>query len=192
MIDSTRKRKKSNTSLWIMLVAIVAILVALFLLPSCGGSSSAAATTRVEVGAPAPDFTVEMLDGTRVTLADLRGKVVLLTFWTTWCPHCRTEMERIANEVVPCFADRNFVLLPVSRGESREAVAAFCAERGYDFPVALDPEESVFGRYASEYVPRCFVVAADGRVAASTVGYVPAEFDRLVQTIEDECNELNK
>ena len=123
MIDSTRKRKKSNTSLWIMLVAIVAILVALFLLPSCGGSGSAAATTRVEVGAPAPDFTVAMLDGTRVTLADLRGKVVLLTFWTTWCPHCRTEMERIANEVVPCFADRNFVLLPVSRGESREAVA---------------------------------------------------------------------
>ena len=58
--------------------------------------------------------------------------------------------------------------------------------------MALDPEESVFGRYASEYVPRCFVVAADGRVAASMVGYVPAEFDRLVQTIEDECNELNK
>lgn len=192
MIDPKRKRRKSNASLWIMLAAIAAIVVALLLLPSCSSEGSTTGTTRVEVGELAPDFTVEMLDGSRVTLAEQRGKAVLLTFWTTWCPHCRTEMERLATDVVGRFPDRDFVLLPVSRGESREEVEAFCAERGYGFPVAIDPEQTAYALYATEFVPRSFVIGRDGRVVACYVGYTPAEFEQMVSTIENECNETNE
>lgn len=192
MINSTRKRKKSNTSLWIMLAAIVAIVVALLLMPSCVSNESAAETTRVKIGELAPDFTVEMLDGGRVTLAEQRGKVVLLTFWTTWCPHCHAVMERLATDVMGRFTERDFVLLPVSRGESREEVAAFCNERGYLFPVAIDPEQTAYALYAKEFVPRNFVIGRDGRIVASYVGYTPEEFEQMLGTIEKECNETNE
>lgn len=185
MIDSTRKRKKSNTSLWIMLAAIVAIVVALFLLPSCT-SSSMQSNTRVAVGDMAPDFTVEMLDGSSVTLSEQRGKVALLCFWTTWCPHCQAEMAHVQEEIVDRYADRPFVFLPVSRGEERAEVSAFCGMSGYLFPVGLDPEQAVYGLYATEFVPRNFVITAEGRVAASYMGYSEEILAQIQQTIDDE------
>ena len=84
-------RKKSNKQLWVMLALIVAILAAILLLPSCGNRISKQGektedTTLVREGDTAPDFDVTMLGGDRISLSSLRGKVVLLNFWATWCP----------------------------------------------------------------------------------------------------------
>lgn len=181
-------KKKSNASLWIMLGAIVAIAVLLFLLPSCGGSGPDK-TTLVAEGQEAPDFTVEMTDGTRTTLSDLRGRVVLLQFWATWCPPCRSEMQRVEGEIIERFADRPFVFLPVSRGEERATVEEFLHRYGYTFPTGLDPQQSIYDRYATNYIPRNFLIDRNGRIVEITVGYTPEEFEALVRSID---NELNK
>ena len=81
-------RKKSNKQLWVMLALIVAILVAILLLPSCGNRTSkqndtTEDTTLVREGDAAPDFRVAMIGGDTVALSSLRGKVVLLNFWAT-------------------------------------------------------------------------------------------------------------
>lgn len=125
--------KKSDKQLWIMLALIAAILAAILLLPSCGGRTTrgtaaesadeTAATTLVGVGAAAPDFTVELFDGGELTLSSLRGKVVLLNFWATWCPPCREELARVQTELIDRFAGRDFLFLPVSRGEERNAAS---------------------------------------------------------------------
>ena len=132
----------------------------------------------------APDFTVEMVDGSSVTLGDLKGKVVLLNFWATWCPPCRQELTRVQTDIIDRFAGKEFVFLPVSRGEKREAVEAFREKTGYAFPMGLDPARTVYDRYASNYIPRNFVIDRKGKVVLTTVGYDEHEFEELIRTIE--------
>jgi len=167
--------KKSNKSLWVMLALIAAIIAVILLLPSCGNRNAkkgaetdAESTTLVKAGDTAPDFTVEMVDGSSVTLGDLKGKVVLLNFWATWCPPCRQELTRVQTDIIDRFAGKEFVFLPVSRGEKREAVEAFREKTGY----------------ASNYIPRNFVIDRKGKVVLATVGYDEHEFEELIRTIE--------
>lgn len=125
------------------------------------------ATALVRTGDTAPDFTVELLDGGTATLSALRGEVVLLTFFSTWCPTCREQMALMQQRIVDRFAGRPFRFLPVSRAEEREAVAAFCRETGIAFPVGLDPDGAVYGLYATRYVPRNLIIDPAGRVLLS-------------------------
>ena len=181
--------KKSNKSLWVMLALIAAIIAVILLLPSCGGNSSKKAgdvesTTLVKAGDKAHYFTVEMFGGGKTDLAELKGKVVLLNFWATWCPPCRQELTRVQTDIIDRFAGKEFVFLPVSRGEKREAVEAFREKTGYAFPMGLDPARTVYDRYASNYIPRNFVIDRKGKVVLATVGYDEHEFEELIRTIE--------
>ena len=187
-----KPRRKNNRQLWILLALLVAVIAVIALLPSGDGAaapdrnpdSEIEAATLVKAGDQAPDFTVEMFDGSRVTLADLRGKVVLLNFWATWCPPCREELTHVQTELIDRFAGRPFVFLPVSRGESRETVAAFREKTGYEFPMGLDSTQSVYKRYAANYIPRNFLIDADGRVVSATVGFEKTEFEELIRSVE--------
>ena len=152
-----------------MLALIAVIIAAILLLPSCGSRGGKAeadteSTTLVKAGDKAPDFTVEMFDGTKTSLAELKGKVVLLNFWATWCPPCRQELTRVQKDIIDRFAGRNFVFLPISRGEKREDVAAFREKTGYTFPMGLDPSQAIYDRYASNYIPRNFLIGADQEI----------------------------
>lgn len=182
--------RKSNKSLWVMLALIVIILLVILLLPGCGNRNAGQragedTTALVRVGDKAPDFTVEMFDGAEISLGALRGKVVLLNFWATWCPPCREELSHVQKEIIDRFEGRPFVFLPVSRGESREAVAAFREKTGYAFPMGLDSLRTVYDRYASNFIPRNFLIGPDGKVVFSAVGYDEEEFRELILAIEE-------
>ncbi len=184
-------KKKSNKSLWVMLALIAVIIAVILLLPGCGsrnaGKGAAAeadSTTLVRAGETAPGFTVELTDGSRLSLKELRGKVVLLNFWATWCPPCRQELTRVQKDIIDRFAGKPFVFLPVSRGEKRETVEAFREKTGYDFPMGLDSARTVYDRYASNYIPRNYLIDKEGKVVLATVGYDDEEFDALIRTIE--------
>ena len=179
-MKTIRKKRKSDRSLWILLALIAVVLAVILLLPSCGGRAAKGGTTEEE----APDFTVTMFDGSQVTLSELRGKVVLLNFWATWCPPCRKEMTRVGKDIIERFAGRDFVFLPVSRGEGRSAVGAFREKNGYDFPMGLDSTKAVFGLYASNYIPRNFLIDREGKVVLASVDYDDEEFDTLLRAIE--------
>ena len=200
-----RKQKKGSWTLVLMLLAICAVLLLFICLPSeiWSGDGSAApeaqtetpaaetdeqadlqATTLVKEGMEAPDFTVEFFDGSQLKLSALRGRVVLLNFWATWCPPCREELTRVQAELIDRFAGRPFTFLPVSRGEERSDVAAFREKTGYTFPMGLDPGQTIYNLYASNYIPRNFLIDTEGRVVLATVGYEPEEFDALVARID--------
>lgn len=200
MAIQTRKKRKNGFQMWLML-ALIVVIVAILVMPMGGGNEAAAeepivmeeserddleATTLVKVGMPAPDFTVTMFDGRRQTLSSLRGKVVLLNFWATWCPPCREELARVPQEIIERFRGEEFVFLPISRGETREAVAAFREQMGYTFAMGLDPERAIYDLYASNYIPRNFLINREGEVVLASVGYEPEEFDALVAQIENE------
>lgn len=132
-----------------------------------------AETTLIHEGDMAPDFTVEMLDGSKVKLSDLRGKVVMLNFWATWCGPCMEEFKEIPEKIVKHFEGKNVVLLPISRGEKREVVESKMKklkEKGIDFPVGIDPTKEIYALYAKQYIPRNFIIDQNGRVVLLTVG----------------------
>ena len=179
MANKTKHTKRgSTTSLVAMLVILLALVAAIIFWPVEASANSAVqqpqdieSTTLIHAGDVAPDFTVEMLDGKRVTLSSLRGKVVLVSFWATWCPPCRQEMSHMQEGVIDRFAGSDLVVLPISRGEKRETVEKFIEKMGYGFPVGLDFDQSIYSKYASNYVPRSVVINREGEVVYVAVGY---------------------
>ncbi|MBO7198776.1 MAG: TlpA family protein disulfide reductase [Alistipes sp.] len=129
-----------------------------------------AATTLIHAGDVAPDFSVVMLDGSNVTLSALQGKPTLLIFWATWCPPCREELAHLQEGVIDVYGDKINVL-PVSRGEKHEVVEEYITKMGYTFAVGLDGEQEAYRKYATNYIPRCFVIDSNGTVVYSGVGY---------------------
>ena len=142
--------------------------------------------TIVKAGMVAPDFELTMFDGSTVKLSDLKGKVVLLNFWATWCPPCRAELARVEKDIIEHFKGQDFIFLPVSRGEKREVVEAFREKMGYTFPMGLDGDNSIYKKYAQTYIPRNFLIDKDGNVVKASVGYDEAEFAELIKLIEKE------
>ena len=142
-----------------------------------------AATTLINKGDKAPDFTVEMVDGSQITLSKLKGKVVVVNFWATWCPPCREELTHVEKELIERFKGKPFVFLPISRGEKKETVEAFRKKMHYTFPMGLDPQQTIYKKYASNYIPRNFVVGKDGKVIYTSVGFTPEEFKDMIEVI---------
>lgn len=158
------------------------MLLTAFALWGCIGEEtySPEESTLVEVGELAPDFEVELFDGGTLRLSDLRGKVVLLTFFSSWCPECREELSQFPSTVLNRFPDSGFASLCISRGETREAVAEFRASSGLCFPMALDPSASVYFLYAREGVPRNFLLDHDGRIVSMMIGYNASSWDAML------------
>ena len=177
---SYKKRGSTTSLLLILVVLIVASLVIIFLptdskasQPTPSGveqQDDVEATTLIHAGDMAPDFTVEMLDGSSVTLSALQGKPTLLIFWATWCPPCRAELSHLQEGVIDLYGDK-ITVLPISRGEKRETVEEFLTKMGYTFAVGLDGDQSIYRKYASNYIPRCWVIDSKGEVVYAGVGY---------------------
>lgn len=172
------KKRGSTRSLLLILLVLIALTVALIVWPTeskaatyIQGPDDLETTTLINAGDVAPDFEVEMLDGSKVKLSQLKGKVVMVCFWATWCPPCRQEMAHMQEGVVDVFAGEDFVLLPISRGEKRETVESFIDKMGYTFPIGLDEDQSIYKKYATNYIPRTFIVGKDGVVAYRAIGY---------------------
>jgi len=115
----------------------------------------------------AADFTLTDLKGQSWHLRDLRGKVVLVNFWATWCPPCRKEMPDL-QALYDKYRDRGFVVLSISDEESAK-VTPFIAERKITYPVLLDPGRKVNTAFVVEGIPKSFVYDRDGKLVAQSI-----------------------
>ncbi len=143
--------------------------------------------TLIHVGDKAPDFKVQMLDGTEIHLSKLKGKVVLLNFWATWCGPCMREFQELPKQIVEPFVGNDFVLLPISRGETKEVVSKkmdALKQRGVVFNVGLDSDKAIYNMYATSYIPRNFLIDKNGMVVFTSVGYDENEFFKLIEEIK--------
>ena len=177
--------KNFGRKAYIILAAFIMMAIAAPQSASAQQEAEIVATTLVKQGQKAPDFTVEMVDGEKVTLSSLKGKIVLINFWATWCPPCREEFKRVQKDIIDHFKGQDFVFLPISRGEKKATVDSFRDKQGYTFPMGLDPTQEIYKKYASNYIPRNFVVGKDGKVIYVSVGYEAKEFESMVKAIEE-------
>jgi thiol-disulfide isomerase/thioredoxin len=122
-------------------------------------------------GFSAPDFTLDLLGGGQVTLSELRGKVVMVNLWASWCPPCRAEMPAI-EKVYRAYKDMGLVVLGVNTTfQDNEAdAAAFVQEFGLTFPIALDRTGAVSNRYSLRGLPTTFFVDRQGVIRSVVIG----------------------
>ena len=120
------------------------------------------------------DFTLEDLNGNKVTLSQLKGKKVYLNFWATWCPPCKEEMpdiEKLYQET----KDSDLVILAVSVDTDKKTVEDFIAKNKYNFPVLLDVKGEVSQLYQVSGIPTSYFIDTDGILNGGTTGGIPFE-----------------
>jgi peroxiredoxin len=128
------------------------------------------AMTKLEVEDKArmsPDFTLSDIKGNKWSLKDLRGKVVLVNFWATWCPPCRKEMPDM-QALYEKFGPKGFVILAIS-DETMDKVDPFIAEKKYTYPILLDPGRKVNTLFTVEGIPKSFLYNREGKLVAQAI-----------------------
>ena len=167
------------------------LLVAVLGLPGCATPSQAVSgglsvvTTGTDIGQQAPDFTLTDLEGNQVRLSDLRGKVVFINFWASWCPPCRAEMPDIET-VHQKHKDEGVVVLGVDIQEPEEVVRRFVEEGGYSWTFLLDTTGVVTATYKVSAIPTSFFINRDGMIMSKGVGAMrrPAMEARLAEAMK--------
>ncbi len=161
-----------------LFLGLLAGVLIFFGLPALRAASGSAAQTPAGpsapapvVGAPAPDFVLTNLDGQQVRLSDLKGRVVLLNFWATWCGPCEAEMPAIQDRYTT-FKGQGLVVLGINQDEDAETVRAFVERLGLSFTILLDPGAVVGELYRARGLPMTFIVDRDGQIVIQKVGYM--------------------
>ena len=144
------------------------------------------ASTKTRIGDPAPLFSGTAVTGETYSLAHLKGKVVVLSLFATWCGPCNTELPHVEKELWQAFRARGLVVLAAAREEGPDKLKPFAAKLGLTFPLLSDPGRGIFSQFATAYIPRLYVIGADGRIKFQSVGFDEAEFRRAVAAVERE------
>lgn len=146
----------------------------------------------VEVGSRAPDFTARDLRGKQVALSDLRGEVILLNIWATWCPPCREEMpsmQRLHEELGP--SGLKIVAVSVDALPGRldlgqrpgGDVGAFTREYGLEFAVWQDPSGEIQRTYRTTGIPESFVIGRDGVIVSKVIGATEWDSEARIESL---------
>lgn len=123
---------------------------------------------------PAPDFTVYDAENNAVKLSDFKGKPVIVNFWASWCPPCKSEMPDF-QEAFEEYGDQiQFMMVNLTDGsqETVESASEFIKSQGYTFPVFYDTEMSAAMAYGASSIPASYFVNADGNLKAYAVGMI--------------------
>lgn len=133
-----------------------------------------------DAGRIAPNFELPNLKGTEISLAGMRGKVVLLNFWATWCGACRSEMPSLEKLYWHFHSYHDFAMLTVSINRRGKAtVSRFMARKGYTFPVLLDTSDATGAAYGVSGIPSTFVIGRNGQIIWNCVGALDWSSPRL-------------
>jgi peroxiredoxin len=135
-------------------------------------------------GYAAADFTLPDLSGAQVRLSDLRGRIVFLNLWATWCPPCRAEMPGM-EALYQRLKGRDFVMLAVAEDTNPADITAFVQELGISFPVLLDTDNRLPARFGVTGFPETFIIDRDGQVIKHVIGPEEWNSPAMVAYFED-------
>lgn len=150
--------------------------------------SASSAWAGAKKGQPAPDFSLPTLRGPTVSLASLKGKVVLVDFWAQWCEPCKRELPQLA-KLSKEYEKKGVVFLAVNLDKQRENAARLATQLGLTFDVPLDPTGKVVGAYDPPKMPTSYVIDKTG-----VIRYINAGFDgpQDIARFKQELDSLTK
>lgn len=179
--NQTYRRKRSSAPLGLVLIGAglitFAIVAGIFLLDNPQAAASTPNANRsglrspAVLSAPAPALELQDVNGQDVSLADLRGQVVLVNNWATWCPPCKAEMPELEAYFREHQAE-GFTLVAVNAGDPRSDVAQFVEEYQLSFQVWLDPYSKAIRAFQNNSLPSSYVVDRDGSLRLAWSGAI--------------------
>ena len=138
----------------------------------------------LKTGDAMPEFQLSSLVYGDVKPADLKGKVVLVSLFATWCGPCQKELAEVQSTLWPKYKDnKDFVLLVIGREHTDEQLQKYNERKKFTFPLYPDPKREVFSLFAEKTIPRAYLFGKDGKLVYSSVGYTAEEFQTLMESI---------
>lgn len=185
---------EENRNKILYVIAAVVVVVGITLVALSGhrgqrplGSEESESEAPVAAGSQAANFKLEALDGHTVSLESLRGKVVFLNVWATWCGPCREEMPSMETLYDDFKDNKDFVMLAVSQDtKGRSVVAPYVEKNGFHFAILLDPENKLSESYEMSGVPETFIIDRKGQIVAHHMG----AFDWSRPDVKDALQQL--
>lgn len=143
-------------------------------------------TSPAQIGDKVPSFYVVTTEGDRISTTEAEGKVLVLNFFAIWCSACRKELPHFESEVWKGSKDKGLVAVCVGIGHSDEEIREFKADKGYDVPMAPDPQREIYKNFATGYIPRNVVVGRDGRIKYLSTGFNDHKLAHMIEAIEEQ------
>lgn len=133
-----------------------------------------------------PRFELESTVYGNVSTEQLKGKVVMVSLFATWCPPCQKELAEVQKTLWPAYKDnKDFKLLVIGREHTDEELKVYNEKKKFSFPLYPDPERKVFSLFAEQSIPRTYLFDKEGECVYSSVGYTVEEFGKLMRAIEE-------
>ena len=172
-----------------IIISTLFVLLITSTLVQCSGKSDDRGYI-VKVGDMAPDFEIELSDGTHFKLSEQRGKVVMLQFTASWCTVCRKEMPFIESEIWQQLKGNDFILIGVDKDEPLDKVKEFAKQTKITYPLGLDVKGRVFNKFAEKKagVTRNVIIDRDGKIIYLTRLFNTEEFNEMKKVIFNVVN----
>lgn len=140
-----------------------------------------------------PEFTAKAISGEEVTLSKLKGKLVLVTFWATWCPFCAKQLPRIEKELWQAYKKSDdFAVLAVSIDETEAKTGKHAKEKKFTFPIISDPKKEIYDKFQLGGLPMTYLLNGEGTIIYARSGYSLKGFDKMKTVIETELKALRE
>ena len=180
------RQSETRATVWAWLERILWLGLVAFALFRFGPQLSAAIGVGGEPGSQMPDFAVSLPNDSTLQLSDLRGSVVLVNYWASWCAPCRVEMPGF-QRVYERYAGDGFVILGLSRDVTESAMVEYARDRGVTYPVAMATGASVRSVGGLRGLPTSVLIDREGRVRRKIYGYLPGfALERAVARLLEE------
>jgi len=167
----------------LLIILVFGIIVAFFIIrPSHGPKITT-------VGSEAPDLQLTDISGNRLRLSDMKGSVVFINFWATWCESCIEEMPSIERLSRLLSGSSQFRIVTILYKDDLGRATSYMEQNGYTFPVYLNPDESAAKSFGITGIPETFIIDKKGFLREKVIG--PAEWDnpRIIQSFQNLLNE---
>ena len=154
----------------------------LLLTASCKGVDS----DKIKAGDTLPEFSLSSEVYGDLSSADLKGKVTYLCFFATWCPPCQLELAAVQDTLLPMFQDEeDFRLVVVGREHTDADLTEYNKTKNFTFALYPDPDREVYSLFASETIPRAYLIDRDGVVVDAATGFDEEHFASVLASIRE-------
>jgi peroxiredoxin len=161
------------------------VLLSLVLVGISLGQSKTKSYTKI--GDQMPQFSVKDTDKNSFDISELKGKLLFINFWATWCGPCLEEMPTFESLIWSKYKDSaNFRMLAIAREEANEEIIPFKKDYKLTFPIASDSDRSIFKLFGDGGIPRSYVVGTDGKIIFQLVGFNSFQIKRMIALIDSE------
>ncbi|MDR2956460.1 MAG: TlpA family protein disulfide reductase [Prevotella sp.] len=146
----------------------------------------------VKKGDQIPAFTLSSNINGNIDSKELEGKIVLINIFATWCDPCQVELAEIKKDLWPKYKDNpNFVMLTIGREHTDEELMEYNKKKEFTFPLYPDPKRDFTSKFATQNIPRSYLVDEKGEIIYMSVGFNEKDFKSMMKLIDEKLSEIS-